>query len=65
MTRIRRFAVVVAFVVLGALGTATGASALSPPELNLDMHSNQTYFQPGGEAAFWFDVANVGGTETS
>ena len=50
---------------LGALASLGVAPAAAAPVWNLDIHHNETHFAPGGTAQYWFDVDNVGDSETS
>ncbi len=48
-----------------ALCTAAVGSATAAPYLKLDIHHNQTNFAPGGVGDYFFDVDNVGSSDTS
>ncbi len=50
---------------LCSLGLLGAASASAAPVWNLDLHHNETHFPPGGEGQYWFDINNVGDTDTS
>ena len=57
---LRRLALLTA---LGALGFTSSASAATV--WNLDVHHNETNFPPGGTGQLWFDINNVGTTDSS
>jgi hypothetical protein len=50
---------------LGLLGAFGAAPASAAPVWNLDIHHNETNFPPDGTAQLWFDVNNVGATDSS
>src|SRR6478609_7286892 len=60
---LRRIALLTVLSALGILSFAASASAATI--WNLDIHHNQTNFPPGGKAQLWFDVNNVGSTDSS
>jgi hypothetical protein len=51
-----------ASVILCLLGAASAQAA--EPIWNLDIHHNQTNFPPGGTGQYWFDINNVGSSDT-
>jgi len=53
---------VLATLVLGLVGASQATAA---PVWKLDLHHVQTNFAPGGGGEYWFDVANVGNTDSS
>ncbi|HUC08090.1 MAG TPA: hypothetical protein VMR96_08370 [Solirubrobacterales bacterium] len=60
---LRRIALLTVLSALAALGLTGIASAA--PIWNLDVHHNETNFPPGGTGQLWFDVNNVGTTDSS
>src|SRR4051794_33785550 len=62
--RARIIGLLTAFV-LASVAVAAATSASAAVAWNLDIHHNQTNFPAGGTGQYWFDVANVGGTDTS
>jgi hypothetical protein len=46
----------------GALGASQASAAV---EWHLDLYHNQSHFPPGGIGQYWFDVYNVGDTDSS
>jgi len=51
-----------AICALGLLGAAPASASTS---WNLDAHHNETNFPPGGTAQLWFDLNNVGDTDSA
>ncbi|HET8861901.1 MAG TPA: hypothetical protein VFM94_01455 [Solirubrobacterales bacterium] len=62
LRRLTMLSLLTAFTALGAAGVAPAAGA---PAWNLDVHHNQTVFEPGTNAQYWIDLDNVGDAETS
>jgi hypothetical protein len=63
--KLRRLAFSTAIAALGVLGLIGGSSAAAETAWNLNIHHNQTHFAPGGKAQYWFDVNNLGSTNSS
>ncbi len=61
----RYFTSLLAGAALTLVGLAGAAPSVAAPIWNLDIHHNQTHFPPGGVAEYWFDVANVGPTNSA
>jgi hypothetical protein len=62
---LRRLALTISLVAIGALGLTGPATATAEPIWNLDIHHNETNFPPGGTGEYWFEIANVGDTNSS
>jgi hypothetical protein len=60
---LRRTAITFMLGVLAALASAAPAAA--EPVWNLDLHHNQTHFAPGGIGEYWFEVGNIGSSNSS
>jgi hypothetical protein len=60
-----RRSITLAILSLAALGLLGAAQAGAAPIWKLDLHHNPTHFPPGGEGQYWFDIANVGTTNSS
>ena len=60
---LRRLALLTALTAIGVLGVTRTAGAAVV--WNLEAHHNETHFPPGGTGQLWFDVDNVGSTDSS
>ncbi len=60
---LRRIALLTVLSALAAMSFAGSASAATV--WNVDPHHNETNFPPGGTGQLWFDVNNVGSTNSS
>ncbi len=63
--KLRHAALLTLLTALAAVGLAAPAPAAAIPIWNLDIHHNQTHFEPGGLGQYTFDVNNVGNADSS
>jgi hypothetical protein len=61
----RRLLLLAAACVGALLSVAGTAAAQTPTTWHLEIHHRETNFPPGGQAEYWFEVANVGDTDSS
>jgi hypothetical protein len=62
---IRRLALMTSLLALGILSVAGVPSASAATVWNLDMQHAETNFPPGGTGEYWFEIVNVGSTDSS
>jgi hypothetical protein len=62
--KFRRTALLIAVSAATVLGSIGAAPASADTAWNLDIHHLQTNFAPGGEGQYWFDVNNVGNSDS-
>jgi hypothetical protein len=62
---LRRLALLTSFTALSALALAGAATASAAPVWNLEIQHNETNFPPGGTGELWFEITNVGDTNSS
>jgi uncharacterized repeat protein (TIGR01451 family) len=62
---IRTIGAATAALTLLLLSAASASAMTTTPVWNLEVHHNQTNFQPGEKAEYWIDLFNVGDVDSS